>query len=281
MSKDIFEGEDDGFITPTVGCWAETKYDLIFNYNSLFSTGMKKQWKNRVYIDLYSGSGKAKIRNSEKIVNTSPLLAMKVKDPFDKYIFCDIDKNNIESLKARISSEYNEANVSYIIGDCNEYIDEIIKEIPPYSKDNTVLSFCFIDPFSLKLNFDTLRKLSKFQMDFLILLALGMDGKRNIKLYIDENHDRLDNFLGLTDWRKKWEEAEKKGINLVRFLADEFTNQMVRLGYEQEAIDNFISIRSDEKNLPLYYLAFFSKHRRGYDFWKKVKEISTEPELGF
>ncbi len=280
MSINTLIAEEDNLIIPTVGNWAETKYDLIFNYNSLFSTGMKKLWRKRVYIDLYSGSGKAKIRNTDKIVYTSPLLAMKVKDPFDKYIFCDIDEKNIESLRARIKKEHSKADVVYVVGDCNEHIDKIIQEIPPYSKENTVLSFCFIDPYSLKLSFDTLKRLSDFRMDFLILLALCMDGKRNINLYIDENHDRIDKFLGLSDWRKKWEEAEKKRTNLVKFLADEFTKQMVSLGYKPEAIDNFIPIRSDEKNLPLYYLAFFSKHERGYDFWKKVKNLSTEPELG-
>lgn len=68
---------------------------------------------------------------------------------------------------------------------------------------------------------------------------------------------------------------------MVKFLADEFTQQMVKLDYLDNAINNFIPIRSDEKNLPLYYLTFFSKHKTGYDFWKKVKMRNTEPELEF
>ena len=272
---------DDGLYIPEVGPWSETKYEMVFNYNSLFSTGMKKIWKQRVYIDLYCGSGKAKIRGTNKLVYTSPLLAMKVKDPYDKYILCDLDKDNIKSLKERISTEHKNLDVTLISGDCNEKIDEIINAIPQHSRENTVLSFCFVDPFSLKINFETLRKLGENRlMDFLILLAFGMDGKRNINLYIDENNDRIDNFLGLKDWRDRWKNAEKKGLNLVKFLADEFTGQMVKLGYLDIAINNFISIRSDENNLPLYYLAFFSKNERGYDFWKKVKKISEEPQLG-
>lgn len=280
MVSEIFTATEDDLVTPIVGSWAETKYELIFNYTSLFSTGMKKIWGQRVYIDLYSGAGKARVRNKNKITYTSPLLALKVKDPFDKYIFCDIDEKNIQSLKTRVEQEHCSADVHYVSGDCNANINAIIEQIPPFSKENTVLTFCFIDPYSLKLDFDTIKKLSKNRIDFLILLALNMDGKRNISLYLDENHDRIDKFLGLQDWRRKWDLAEKKGINLVKFLADEFTNQMVVLGYKHEAIENFISIRSDEKNLPLYYLAFFSKHDRGYDFWKKVRDISMEPELG-
>lgn len=280
--NDSLVAEEDNLLTPPVGSWAESKYKIIYDYNCLFSTGMKKFWNQRVYIDLYSGSGKAKVRNSEKILYSSSLLAIKVPDKFDKYIYCDIDTVSMIALQKRIKNEFSELTPSFISGDCNEKIDEIINVIPQYSKQNTVLSFCFIDPFSLKINFDTIKKLGEKRIvDFLILLAFGMDGKRNIGLYIDENHDRIDNFLGLTDWRERWKDAEKKGTNLVKFLADEFTQQMVKLGYLDNAINNFIPIRSNEKNLPLYYLAFFSKHKTGYDFWKKVKMRNTEPELEF
>lgn len=271
----------DGLYLPEVGPWAENKYDLISRCNSLFSTGMKKIWNQRIYLDLYCGSGKAKIRETDKIVYTSPLLAMKVSDPYDKYILCDIDEDSIKSLKERISIEHKNLDVTLILGDCNEKVDEIVKAIPKHSRENTVLSFCFVDPFSLKISFETIRELGESRlMDFLILLAFGMDGKRNINLYIDENNHRIDNFLGLKDWRERWKNAEKRGVNLAKFLADEFTGQMVKLGYLDIAIDNFISIKSDENNLLLYYLAFFSKHERGYDFWKKVKKLSEEPELG-
>jgi hypothetical protein len=36
------------------------------------------------------------------------------------------------------------------------------------------------------------------------------------------------------------------------------------------------SVRSDLKNLPLYYLAFFSKHALGKQFWSEVQKYSTD-----
>lgn len=193
--------------------------------------------------------------------------------------FCDQKEENIEVLKKRVSNIHNIENVSYLIGDCNLLTDQIISNIPKPSKDNTVLSFCFVDPFSLCINFETIRSLSKYFMDFLVLLAFGMDGKRNIGLYIEENHKRIDDFLGLRDWRTRWENASQQGSNLTKFFADEFTGQMVKLGYREEAINNFIPIHSDEKNLPLYYLAFFSRNSKGYEFWEKVKKRIIEPDF--
>ncbi|MCF8241455.1 MAG: three-Cys-motif partner protein TcmP [Melioribacteraceae bacterium] len=270
--------EDDGLTYPVpIGSWALVKYKVIFDYMTLFSSGMKKIWDNRIYIDLYSAAGKAKIRSTDKIVNTSALLALKVSSPFDKYLFCEKEKKLIDALRERIKNEHPGEKTILVEGDCNENVDKIISEIPTPSKTNTVLCFCFVDPFSLDIKFDTIKKLSRRFTDFLVLLALHMDGRRNVGLYVDKNNTRIDDFLGDTAWRNRWELQQKEGKNFVRFLADEFTKRMVYLGYREEALDNFISIKSDAKNLPLYYLAFYSKHQTGYKFWKTVQQRNNEP----
>lgn len=277
MDDNFFLAEADDLVTPTVRLWTKTKYQIVYEYNELFSRGMKKLWDQRIYIDLYSGAGKSILENTNQTLYGSPLLALKVPDLYDKYIFCDKEGELINALKTRVENEFKETNVSYVVGNCNEKIDEIFSFIPQPSKSNTILTFCFVDPFSLKIKFSTFEKLSTRFVDFLVLLAFGMDGKRNLNHYIKDNNRRIDDFLGLENWRERWKIAEQNGQNLVKFLADEFTNQMVKLGYRHEAINNFISIHSDEKNLPLYYLAFYSRHPKGYDFWKKVKTRNTNP----
>jgi three-Cys-motif partner protein len=275
--QNIFVTEDDGLATPVVGPWAKTKYKIIFDYMVQFSSGMKKLWNNRVFMDLYSAAGKARIRNTKTIVNTSSILALKVPDLFDQYIFCEKDPSLFNALKKRIHTEFSNENMMLVCGDCNEYVDKIINQIPTPSKGNTVLGFCFVDPNSLDIKFETVKKLSARFMDFLVLLALDMDARRNIKSYISENNTRISKFLGEENWRVKWEKEQKEGKNFVRFLADEFTQQMIRLGYRREAINNFIHIRSNTKNLPLYYLAFYSKHPTAYKFWKTVQLRNNEP----
>ena len=279
MDDKFFLAEPDDLEIPNVGSWAKQKYKIVYEYNELFSVGMKKHWNQRVYIDLYSGSGKAKIEKTNQVLYSSPLLALKVPILYDQYVFCDKNPKNIISLEKRVKSEFPNVNADYVVGDCNENINKIINPLPIPSYDNKVLSFCFIDPFALIVKFNTIKKLSERFVDFLVLLAFGMDGKRNIKYYLKDNNYRIDEFLGSNEWRKRWSNAEKNGVNLVKFLADEFTNKMVSLNYKQDAINNFISIRSEEKNLPLYYLAFYSRNSRGYDFWKKVKKRNEEPGL--
>lgn len=64
---------DDGLYTPKIGDWAEKKYRLLWHYANLFATSMKKKWDQRVFIDLFSGSGHARIRGTNRIVQTSSL----------------------------------------------------------------------------------------------------------------------------------------------------------------------------------------------------------------
>lgn len=269
---------DDGLPTSPVGPWALQKYRLLDLYDTLFSTGMKRRWNRRVYIDLFSGPGHAKVRGTERIVETSPLIAPRVPDRFDKYIFCDRDAKNISALRHRVGREFPGVEASYVIGDCNEVVAEIVEQIPKASKGKSVLSFCFADPFGIDdLKFKTIQTLSaRSRMDFLVLLALDVDANRFQSLYVKETSRVIDEFLDDSSWRSRWATARAQGVDFRVFLAEAFASRMVRLGYLPAGLERMKEVRSDEKNLPLYHLAFFSKHPRGYQFWDQVLKYGTD-----
>ena len=261
--------QDDGLPIPSVGSWAEEKYRLVDFYNRLFSTGMKSKWDTRVYIDLYAGAGLSKIRGTNRILEASPLLALGVPDKFDKYIFCEKDDPLINALRQRVTRKYPEINVAYVQGDCNEKVIEIINEIPKHSTSKRVLSFCFIDPFDITIKLETVKALSQRFMDFLIVLAVGMDATRNEQVYLKPTNKRVDHFLGIDDRRPRWKKAVEQGITFRHFLAQEYANQMEKLGYKKVVLSKMKEVRSDEKNLPLYHLAFFLNINSGTSFGRK------------
>lgn len=271
--------EPDGLPAPDVGEWGKEKYLRVWMYNQLFSTGMKKQWETRVYIDLFAGAGAATLRSSGKVVPGSPLLAHQVSDPFDKYIFCEQDDEKREALKERVARIAPVADVSFVPGNVNARIDEVVSLIP---RGKGVLSFCFVDPYSLKIRFETLRRLASGRpVDFLVLLALQMDARRNFDRYVSDESTSLDAFLGSRTWRERWKEAQQAGGNLIRFLAEEYIRSMQGMEYLPTSTDRMYLVRTDERKLPIYYLGFFSKHERGYRFWDQVLKYSTEQtELG-
>jgi len=237
---------------------------------------MKHKWGRRIYIDLYAGAGYNRIRTSGKVLLGSPILALKVADPFDKYIFCEEDPELLSALQQRAKREAPDANAVFIAGDCNVKVEDICREIPIATTGNTVLSLCFVDPYNLGIKFATLRKLSARFMDFLCLLALYMDANRNYSQYVSEDSPRVSEFLGTENWRDAWFKAQSQSIPFPRFLAQQFAQQMGTLDYIQPPFYSMKEVRSDEKNLPLYHLALFSRHERAYEFWDGVLKYSTD-----
>ena len=270
FNQNSIEAFDDGLYIPEVGPWAENKYEVLHHYNYMFSTGMKNRFHNRVYIDLFSSAGIARIRNSNKYVLTSSLIALNLPDPYNYYIYCDIDEKCISTLSERVQRYFPAKKANYIVGDCNEKVTEILSLLPKSSKSNTVLTFCVVDPFNLGINFRTMKALSKYRMDFLILLS-WMDASRNEFRYVEYDNNRVDNFLGDAVWREKWAKLKNENYDFRKFLAEEFVSRMMILGYPDTAFKTMFEIRSTSKNLSLYHLAFFSKSKRGYDFWNKAR----------
>jgi three-Cys-motif partner protein len=276
MSERLRTAENDGLPTIEVGSWADGKYTMLALYDRLFSTAMKEKWDTRVYIDLYSGPGFVRIKGTDRLLWGSPLIALGVPDPFDRYILCESIPRYLEALRVRVAKLFSHADVDFVGGDCNQHIDEICAAIPTPSSANTVLSFCFLDPFDISIKFSTVRKLSGFYMDFLFLLALHMDANRNLASYLSPDNSKIDEFLGLSDWRQRWSEDEPGRRDFPQFLAEEYSKQMEGLGYLPVPFYKMKQIRSNDKNLPLYRLALFSRRELAYKFWDEVLHYSTE-----
>jgi three-Cys-motif partner protein len=272
--------ENDGLISPDVGSWAETKYRLLALYDELFSTGMKFKWGKRVYIDLYAAAGYSHVSGTNIYLKGSPVIALTVTDAFDKYIFCEESRELLDALKKRTKRIAPAADVTLIQGNCDVEIDTICAAIPKGSSGNTVLSLCLVDPFDFGIKFETLLKLSRFYVDFLVLLAIGMDANRNYDHYVDGNSPKIDDALGNTEWRERWKAVGVRRKGFRPFLASEFSASMESLGYLPVPMDRMKLVRSDERNLPLYHLALFSRHQTALKFWDEVLKYSTD-QTGF
>lgn len=267
---------DDKLTCPEVGAWAEEKHRHVSLYATLFSKGMKSKWDKRVYVELYAGAGYSRIRDTNRIILGSPIRALCVGQPFDKYVFCEALSRNLEALKARVKHHAPLANVAYVGGDCDIRASDILAEIPLGSKDNTVLTLCFADPFDIGLKFSTIETLSSRFVDFVVLLAVYSDANRAYKRYVMEDAVKVDEFLGSTTWRDQWRLAEAQGMIFPKFLAIEFATRMETLGYLPTPIYKMKRVRSDEKNLPLYYIALFSRKQLAHDFWDETLKYGTD-----
>lgn len=269
--------EDDDLETPEVGSWAEDKYRLVRNYASVFATSMKRKWECRVYIDLFAAAGRSRIEGMRmRVVPASPLLALGIPDRFDRYIFCEEDPVLLGALRTRIGREFPEVDTLCLPGDVNEKVESLLAAIPRHRAGFRVLSFCFADPFACSnLKFSTIRGLAERYMDFLILIPSGMDANRNRDLYLKTENKTLDEFFGTAGWRAAWASEERSFRSFGDFVTDFYGRRMREMGYKFERLEDAEHVRSTEKNLRLYDLAFFSRHELGERFWREVRKYAN------
>ncbi|MDH5695254.1 MAG: three-Cys-motif partner protein TcmP [Dehalococcoidia bacterium] len=256
----------DGKLAIEVGPWAKDKLHYISRYCYIFNMGMKDKWSIRTYIDLFAGPGMCLVQTTKREINGSPLLALSCKVPFTHYFFNDIDPDVIKSLKVRTAA-YSSVIIDYFNKDCNVVVDELLRKLPLGSLD-----FCFIDPFNWEINFDSIRKLTENRrMDLALTFHIG-----NIKRVADNPPRELISFFPDANWQQEYAKAEEDGRLTGRVLLDAYERGLRSLRYK-EIKDYVLAVNT--KNVPLYYLVFASKHRRGADFWDKIAGRSAAGQL--
>ena len=88
--------DHDGFPSRCVGPWSYDKFYYLRRYCEIFSKGMKNKWKNRVFIDLFSGPGRCRVRPQGEFTDGSPLIALN--EIFTHYFFVDISSGSVASM---------------------------------------------------------------------------------------------------------------------------------------------------------------------------------------
>ena len=169
--------EDDGLPNSEIHSWASQKYQRVSYYGSLFSSAMKNKWDCRVYLDLYSGAGKGRVKETGDILPGSPLLALNSNDPYDMYVFCEQEPQYLEALQARVTNYFPGSNCVYITGDTNDSVNQILSALPTFNNTYKGLTLCFVDPCNMgQLKLQTLAAIaSALYVDFLVLIPTYMD----------------------------------------------------------------------------------------------------------
>lgn len=264
--------DDDGLVLPKVGPWAETKYSLIATYSQMFATAMKEKWETLVYVDLFAAAGRALIKDTSRIIPTSSMLALQVKHPFDRYVLCEIKPKLLSALETRARRDAPGRDVRCVLGDCNENARRILNEVPVGTRGHGVLCFCVADPSNLaSLKFTTISALAQRYVDFLVLIPSAMEARRFSEAYSDPENTIISDFLGDPGWRGRWAQiaAGPGPHDFGAFVVDRFGAAMKELGYRYPGPSDTVPVK--DKHLLLYHLAFFSRHPRGTDFWRKAK----------
>lgn len=169
--------DDDGLYLPEIRAHSLEKIRRHNYYADIFSRAMAGKFRHLPYIGLYSGAGRARLKESGEIVETSALTVLRQPVPFTRYIFVDSNPRCIDALRTRIQALGKDFDVTLIQRPVNESVPEILSALPSQeqARKEGLLGLCFMDPFRIDLDFDVIRQLGRFWLDFLVMLPLGFD----------------------------------------------------------------------------------------------------------
>ncbi len=271
---------DDRLYLPKIKLHSLEKFRAHNHNVQIFSTAMKSRWPQRAYVGLYSGAGRAEVKETGEIVETTAMSVFRLPDPFTHYVFVDKDPRCTEALRERIKRLRGEGNLTVLTGDVNALRSDILKALPRFSRTQGLLSYCFVDPFAADLKFETIKFLGQLRMDFLILLMLGLDARVNFRTYLmDESNTRIGDLVDCPHWRDEWRlESRARRINVIHFLMKKFDEAMTRIGYKSAPPGDSLAVRVPHKSVLIYQLVLYSKHDLGRVFWDETRS-GIAPQL--
>ena len=113
------------------------------------------------YVDLFAGPGTNRLRDTKEPFDGSPLIAMKLAPGFSRFLFVESDPQNVGSLQTWISQLGLVRQAEVVYGDCNQMIEQVIRNIP-----RTGPSFVFLDPPSPSLQWATVARISSVRVGY-------------------------------------------------------------------------------------------------------------------
>lgn len=268
---------DDGLPVRDVGIWTEGKLFFWNRYIDITTRAMvgHRKWPAELaYVDLFAGSGICKLKDSGRRIPGSVLIAANAPKQFRAILAIERDSKLAIALDTRLKKTPAAAVAKVFHGDCNTEIDKLVQYIP-----ERALTLGFIDPESLNVDFETVKKLSDCgQVDLLILFADKMDLVRNVDRYEKERPSVLDKMMGPhSHWRELWAQLTNRNAdNICRLFKDEYKHQLAnQLGYRV-----FGEQVMESTNGPIYRLIFASKSEKGLEFWDKVTQKDRGGQMG-
>ena len=139
------------------GPWTVEKLGILSDYLRFYSTALKSQPFDLIYIDAFAGTGKVQIGDNEEyeIIDGSAKLALQSGGNFKEYIFIEQKKAFVQELNDLIDKEFPDKKriVKIIPRDCNEVLLEICKKVN-WNKTRAVL---FLDPYAADVKWETLK----------------------------------------------------------------------------------------------------------------------------
>jgi len=234
------------------GVWTEQKLEKVTQYLRAYTTALKNQPFELLYIDAFAGTGYRATKSSgqgsrgffplpqmTELAKGSARRALDIDPAFDRYIFIEANAGRFQALK-NLADEFSSMKGRIIFR--NEEANAAIAEICSGTDWRRTRAVLFLDPYGMQVNWATIEAVGRAQhIDLWYLFPVGTvqrllerEGKISEQL-----KDALDRFLGDTTWRTKFYENTRQ----LGFFADQMRQRKIA---DVAVIENFMRQRFEQ-----------------------------------
>jgi three-Cys-motif partner protein len=199
------------------------KLETVEKYLKAFTTALKKRDFTLYYVDACAGSGSSapkpgrsrlqaegqvdlgltsEFLETDRIIEGSAVRALGINPLFDRYLFNDLKRSNVRSLKSTVEQQFPHLGdrIEITQQDANSMLRSLCIEVDWKSSRAVV----FLDPFGLQIKFETLCELARTKAIDLWYLVPVFAMYRQVRgdgQILSDGGKSVDDALGTTDWR--------------------------------------------------------------------------------
>ena len=212
------------------GAWTAQKLQILEGYLQAYTTALKRQNFQLVYVDAFAGTGYINVDSPEanqglpsldigvdeptaNVLKGSALLALEVTErSFDRFLFVEQNPTYVQELE-RLRREFSDRDIQVWPGDANQVLrlwcDEQNRKLSiPWRGERAVI---FLDPFATEVEWQTVAAIAETKsVDLWILFPLSAL-TRILPRYRQPNEayaSRLDRVYGGPEWRDLYQTRE-------------------------------------------------------------------------
>lgn len=264
--------DQDGLKREIVHDWALEKHARLRAYVDITRQTRRKYASNLpAYVDLYCGTGRARVDETGEVIDGGALVAAREAGrlaPFGQVHIGDKDPVHVGVCQRRLNAA-DVAGVVAHVGAAEQTARAVAERLNPYG-----LHLAFLDPYGLAaLPFGVIETLGAFRRMDLLIHVSEMDHLQRDAIGKKE-YDKLDVFA--PGWRDRVDLSRRQDI-VRRQVLDHWLDLVRALGYNVR--DSSIERVTGGNNQPLYWLVFASKHGIAEDFWDKIRNVHPQGRL--
>ena len=250
-----------------IGYWSELKLDIVEKYGAAYTAAFKNRPRlKKYYIDGFSGAGAHVSKQTGKLIDGSPVRALKINPAFDGYHFIDLNPGKTSYLQQLCEGW---SNVNIHTKDSNTYLIQELLPTIQYHKYTRAL--CLLDPYGMHMDWEVMRLAGRSEAVDMFLNFPVMDMNRNAIWHQpakvpQEGIRRMTRFWGDESWRTA-AYAKSRQSNLFGPIMEKQPNEVIVAAFVKRLKDlagfRFVADplpMRNSTNAVVYYLLFACKH---------------------